>query len=1356
MRHSGSAEQPSVHRGSRENAERIRSKIPAHNDALCRDFCFDLNTSLKSRFPDFKMPDSSTPNGSGKFNNAPTGFNFSRVPTGPKHPAPQKTWYYLPRINEAALDGPYIFVAACHVPPRAATVPHLKRMIRSCWPKDVLVDEYGYYIVFENTKIGRDNACHCHSQFNDQLLFQEYLLVMEYRDARERHGSTFYRSPSSAHADERSSTDLQEKQEAKLGADRSEPLQQKLEALSWPLEERIQQDIARDASSSNRPDSDTASNDIDGAEIQHYSEHAGHTVIHCYSHTLPGTGETTIGSPLEGRTTIFDEKDNDSFVIEKGQECEDSKAAVSMNDENAGSHSQNVHECITKLTDGPTRSSRRPNESTRDPHTLRVPNARFSARSTSSDDSASTLSSITSSRSSSVLSDMSVPRCHKCTSVHSPDHNKLIKCASCRRQFHGRCHKPPIPAEPKLRQFWQCNHCLKRDRPQRPHSERDAHVRTDIEKARTRSEDVSRTQVKEDGCQTRPSGPSDHQANVYCPSVPKNLEARDTSPEGFLVYESDDATRKLPRQKRSISRDPPELAKQSSPIEATEPHDCHATDPEHNTSVTNKDISTRSLLSNTNVNSPRTVTEYGLATISGEDTAPVSTNSQPGEVVSEKSRPEISVDFEVSNSSQDCNPVATAYSHQSQGLTYDENTRPIYTYKCLVGMALCDSPGYTMTAAQVITWITQRFPYYRSLGGSWKGSISAILSAKLAFEKQPKSAFETGKASCWTLVESERARYSQSLEEARQKLHLISTNTPSNGSDFGIEPPIEELNENPAEQFEIKNNGYRHYEIVCKSPSNKPWQDLASLESVQFSNLTCHVGDLVEYPCVPWHCKENPGKAEQISTGQVLGIRMSQDGHPLFHVLWYYERKELKNILCKNFKKWPSQCRWMKSTHMDVIPAQQVTGLLDHSIMRQNSQGLVLDFSVGTDKGSKVRPEDHMATSWLKNELPSSQPVERSHHANAPRLAARKHPSSHISAAVSISDEPMTDSANSEDDTDGLPLSATNVDAIEKGHRFEDSRSKQVKEAAASEATFYDEYVQGKELVTSTQADEEASSMKSLHLLAPCNGATSGDDTCVEDAHIEDCRPKLVSLTNASKPGAIFPHNEPTAAQDYSNVSKEAVEEAFSANDVLREPLRNAATSVIIEPEPSIPAPECTVAELELALKNELNNRRFVNAGEYDLLLGKDLDSRLLQPVPKASRRYFKKRKPGRECADRLFPIDNGKSSDNKSKPVSEKNIEASQASNSSALCNSSNVEMASKEVPGTQHHGSFQEFFGVRNEGDYEMILHEGKLAFREKASVRNPIQVFNANELIHFQGASNRTLRPKIYSVFPKQGWS
>jgi histone-lysine N-methyltransferase SETD1 len=87
---------------------------------------------------------------------------------------------------------PYIHIPHSSVPVLGTTIPHLKKRLKAFDWREVRLDKTGYYVVFDDSKRGEDEAERCFAGCNNELLFT-YHMAMECQ----KYGNPDYeRSPS--------------------------------------------------------------------------------------------------------------------------------------------------------------------------------------------------------------------------------------------------------------------------------------------------------------------------------------------------------------------------------------------------------------------------------------------------------------------------------------------------------------------------------------------------------------------------------------------------------------------------------------------------------------------------------------------------------------------------------------------------------------------------------------------------------------------------------------------------------------------------------------------------------------------------------------------------------------------------------------------------------------------------------------------------------------------------------------------------------------------------------------------------------------------------------------------------------
>lgn len=142
----------------------------------------------------------------------PSGKSSMRQPPPPLPEGPRAVIKPLVKslveeepILEQIKRDPYIFIAHCYVPVLSTTIPHLKKRLKAFSWKDVRCDKMGYYVTFDDSRRGEEEAARCFNMCHMTQLFT-YIMNMECQ----QYGNPNYeRSPSP----ERLKVELQEKAE---------------------------------------------------------------------------------------------------------------------------------------------------------------------------------------------------------------------------------------------------------------------------------------------------------------------------------------------------------------------------------------------------------------------------------------------------------------------------------------------------------------------------------------------------------------------------------------------------------------------------------------------------------------------------------------------------------------------------------------------------------------------------------------------------------------------------------------------------------------------------------------------------------------------------------------------------------------------------------------------------------------------------------------------------------------------------------------------------------------------------------------------------------------------------------------
>jgi [histone H3]-lysine4 N-trimethyltransferase SETD1 len=185
---------------------------------------------------------------------APKGPSGKAPPLGPRVAVPVKPQHALVEqepILKSIKRKPYIFIAHCYVPVLGTTVPHMQKRMRMYAWTELRCDKTGYYIIFEDSRRGEDEAVRCYNECNMKELFNQYVMNMECQ----RYGNPNYeRSPTpervEAEKKQREEKERIEKEELddlelekKNRAADLDPVRGALELLRTELKDKILSDI---------------------------------------------------------------------------------------------------------------------------------------------------------------------------------------------------------------------------------------------------------------------------------------------------------------------------------------------------------------------------------------------------------------------------------------------------------------------------------------------------------------------------------------------------------------------------------------------------------------------------------------------------------------------------------------------------------------------------------------------------------------------------------------------------------------------------------------------------------------------------------------------------------------------------------------------------------------------------------------------------------------------------------------------------------------------------------------------------------------------------------------------------------
>ena len=187
----------------------------------------------------------------------PSGRSTTRpVPHGASTPfqQPQKPGVPnlvedVPVIEKIARD-PYIFIAHEHVPVLSTTIPHLKKRLKNFVWKDVRCDKTGYFVIFQNSRAGEEEAARCYKLSHMTPLFT-YVMDMECQ----KYGNPDYVRPPSpetvlaeqnqkaAEERRRLEDELDMEEERLLRAANVDPVLEAMDILQRELKAKLLEDV---------------------------------------------------------------------------------------------------------------------------------------------------------------------------------------------------------------------------------------------------------------------------------------------------------------------------------------------------------------------------------------------------------------------------------------------------------------------------------------------------------------------------------------------------------------------------------------------------------------------------------------------------------------------------------------------------------------------------------------------------------------------------------------------------------------------------------------------------------------------------------------------------------------------------------------------------------------------------------------------------------------------------------------------------------------------------------------------------------------------------------------------------------